>query len=124
MSCCSVPVSCASCALAEGGNAVPQSAVETPTLYDPATVKQWYDQTTFNLLVDYYTEIPGSESSPLTGTDNRCFDELHATTFPPGHDAVVPDCSSVPFDGTAEGVPKKGCFSGTSRKTDEITRRG
>ena len=36
-----------------------RAAVETPTNYNPETVKQWYDKTTFNMLVDYYTEIPG-----------------------------------------------------------------
>jgi len=37
----------------------PQPAAETATLYNPATVNQLYDKTAFNLLVDYYTEIPG-----------------------------------------------------------------
>ncbi len=30
-----------------------------PTTWNPASVKQWYDKTYFNLIVDYYTEAPG-----------------------------------------------------------------
>ena len=32
---------------------------DAPTLYNPEAVNEWYDKTDFNLLVDYYTEIPG-----------------------------------------------------------------
>ena len=32
---------------------------DAPTTYNPNTVKEWFDKTYFNLLVDYYTEIPG-----------------------------------------------------------------
>jgi len=35
-----------------------QSAAEEPTSYNPDNVKAWFDKTYFNLVVDYYTEVP------------------------------------------------------------------
>jgi hypothetical protein len=37
--------------------------------------------------------------------------------------AAVPDCSEVPFDGTARSVPKKGSFSEPSEKRDDLMRQ-
>ena len=49
----------AECARAEADSPVAHVAADTPTLYNPDAVNEWYDKTNFNLLVDYYTEIPG-----------------------------------------------------------------
>lgn len=53
------------------------AAADEPSTYNPQTVKDWFDATYFNLVVDYYTEVPQqSYGSGSTAENQRAAFEL------------------------------------------------